>query len=314
MKLFLLFLIIFFLAFQCCDQKHDISEEEWYLETNDKGIRLYVKEFGIGDTLLIVHGGFGAEHSYLLDPLENLSKKYHLVFYDQRGSLRSPCPDSLITIYKHIEDIEKLREELKLRKLNFVAHSAGGFIAMLYLEKYPQNVKGLILISPVFPKTPTTEKEKEIFAYTQQKIKEFLERPEINKKIEEEGLNKEKLTSKEKTYRWRIKFAGSNIYNLNRWRRIKGGQVFYNQKAGTAAGRSMPNKWNFVDDIEGHKFPVTIILGDHDIVDYNGKLFHLFFNGIKNVEIKLIKDAGHNSWIDQPEEFQKILIDALEKK
>ena len=103
---FLLFLIPIFFTLQSCSQEHNIFEEEWYLETKDKDIRLYVKEFGYGDTLVVVHGGFGAEYSYLLDPLENLAKKYHLLFYDQRGSLRSPCPDSLITVYKHVEDIE----------------------------------------------------------------------------------------------------------------------------------------------------------------------------------------------------------------
>ena len=140
-----------------------------------------------------------------------------------------------------------------------------------------------------------------------------MERPEISKKIEEEGLNKEDLTSKEKTFKWRIKFAGANIYNLDCWNEIKGGQVFYNQKAGTAAGRLMPNNWNFVDDLANHKYPVTIILGDHDIVDSNGKLYNTYFDGINNVEIKLIKNAGHNSWIDQPKVFKEIIRKALEK-
>jgi len=92
-----------------------------------------------------------------------------LLFYDQRGSLRSPCPDSLITVSKHIEDLETLRKELKINKLNLIAHSAGGYITMSYLEKYPKHVKGLILISPMWPKNPTTEEENEIYKYTQKK-------------------------------------------------------------------------------------------------------------------------------------------------
>ena len=46
-------------------------------------------EFGTGkDTVLVLHGGFGAEHSYMLTALRPLEKQYHFVLYDQRGSLR----------------------------------------------------------------------------------------------------------------------------------------------------------------------------------------------------------------------------------
>ena len=42
-------------------------------------------EFGTaeaaGDTV-VVHGGFGAEHSYLIEPLLPLSDRYHFVLYD----------------------------------------------------------------------------------------------------------------------------------------------------------------------------------------------------------------------------------------
>ncbi len=44
---------------------------------------------------------------------KGLTDKYHFIFYDQRGSLRSPVPDSLISYENHIEDLELLRKELK---------------------------------------------------------------------------------------------------------------------------------------------------------------------------------------------------------
>src|SRR5687768_9685396 len=82
------------------------AEPEWYLPTGD-GCRLFVQEYGTGrDTVIVVHGGFGAEHSYLLDAFRGLEERFHFVFYDQRGSLRSPCPDSLISVAAHIRDVE----------------------------------------------------------------------------------------------------------------------------------------------------------------------------------------------------------------
>lgn len=59
--------------------------------------QLFVQEYGTGpDTVVVLHGGWGAEHSYLLDAFSGVGNDRHLVFYDQRGSLRSPCPDSLV--------------------------------------------------------------------------------------------------------------------------------------------------------------------------------------------------------------------------
>ena len=143
------------------------NREEWWI-LNDDGCSLYVTEYGEGDTVVIIHGGFGGEYSYLLDAFSGFESNYHLVFYDQRGSLRSPynvydnggsdqCPDSLISLDAHVEDLEHLRTELGLDQLTIVAHSMGTFIAMSYLEKYPDRVKGLVLVSPGLPPRPVTD-------------------------------------------------------------------------------------------------------------------------------------------------------------
>jgi len=69
-------------------QKNLPGDNEWYLRSFDN-VRLYMYEFGTGkDTVLVLHGGFGAEHSYMLTALRPLEKQYHFVLYDQRGSLR----------------------------------------------------------------------------------------------------------------------------------------------------------------------------------------------------------------------------------
>src|SRR5258706_10881743 len=71
--------------------------DEWRLKTDD-GTSLFVRELGSGDTVTILHGGWGAEHSYLIEAFAPFADKYHFIFYDQRGSLRSKCPDSLVSV------------------------------------------------------------------------------------------------------------------------------------------------------------------------------------------------------------------------
>jgi len=44
------------------------DSEVWYMGINDpEQPRLFMRSLGVGDTVLVLHGGFGAEHSYLLD-------------------------------------------------------------------------------------------------------------------------------------------------------------------------------------------------------------------------------------------------------
>lgn len=64
------------------------EEPAWDLNV-DSIVQLFVKEVVKGDTIFVVHGGFGAEHSYLITALKDIFSEYHFVFYDQRGSLRS---------------------------------------------------------------------------------------------------------------------------------------------------------------------------------------------------------------------------------
>lgn len=92
-----------------------------------------------------MHGGFGADYSYMVDATEGLHDKFRFVFYDQRGSLRSPAKLEDVSIEKHIEDLETLRIQLGEEKINIFAHSMGTVLAMLYLEKYPDHVKRMIL-------------------------------------------------------------------------------------------------------------------------------------------------------------------------
>ena len=97
--------------------------ERWHF-SSDGTVWNYALEFGSahapGDTVVVLHGGFGAEHSYLIAPLLPLADRYRFVLYDQRGSLRSAVPagaDSLISLDAMVEDLEALRRQLGLERL-----------------------------------------------------------------------------------------------------------------------------------------------------------------------------------------------------
>ncbi|ODT03090.1 MAG: hypothetical protein ABS52_10810 [Gemmatimonadetes bacterium SCN 70-22] len=83
--------------------------------------------------LLVLHGGPGAHHDYLLPQMLALAERHQLVFYDQRGGGRSRTDDpAAITWQVHVDDLAHVVRELGLEPLTIVGYSWGGMLALLY--------------------------------------------------------------------------------------------------------------------------------------------------------------------------------------
>ena len=93
--------------------------------------------------LLVLHGGPGADHQYLLPQMLALAGDHELVFYDQRGGGRSRTDDPApITWQTHVEDLAAVANELGLDRLEFVGYSWGGLLAMLYATSARDAIPG----------------------------------------------------------------------------------------------------------------------------------------------------------------------------
>jgi proline iminopeptidase len=119
------------------------------LEIN--GTELFVRRIGEGEPILVVHGGPVLEHGYLLPHLEPLAEDYELTFYDQRVSGRSAgvVDSSTLTIGAFVEDMEEVRSALGLGRVHLMAHSWGGLLAMRYALAHEDQLRSLILLSPM---------------------------------------------------------------------------------------------------------------------------------------------------------------------
>lgn len=115
----------------------------------DKG-RLYCRTMGEGEPLLFVHGGPGLNQSYLLPAFNALTKKYMLIFYDQRSSGKSALSvKATMNFATFAADIDSIRSYFGLAKLNIIAHSWGCLTAITYAASYPGHTASLILLDPV---------------------------------------------------------------------------------------------------------------------------------------------------------------------
>lgn len=102
--------------------------------------------------MVVLHGGPGAHHDYLLPQYDRLAVGRELFYYDQRGGGQSPVPrETPVGWREHVSDLEGIRMSLGQERLTLCAYSWGGLLALLYLLEYPARVERLALVSPASP-------------------------------------------------------------------------------------------------------------------------------------------------------------------
>jgi proline-specific peptidase len=124
-----------------------------YIKYKDFSIyyEIYGSETSSKPPLLVLHGGPGAAHNYVLALAKIATVDRQVIFYDQIGCGESakPTDRSLWTIDFFVNEVETVRKALKLENIHLLGHSWGGMLAIEYLLKKPLGIKSAILASPM---------------------------------------------------------------------------------------------------------------------------------------------------------------------
>ena len=127
--------------------------------TTSTEVPLYWARYGAAGArrMLVLHGGPGAHHEYLLPQmleLERLGGGHELYFYDQRGGGRSRTDArEPITWRIQVADAGAVIRELELEPPLIVGYSWGGLLAMLYAAEAARDASlpvpsALVLVDP----------------------------------------------------------------------------------------------------------------------------------------------------------------------
>lgn len=119
----------------------------------DDGTQIFVRSVGEGDPVLVVHGGPGMDHTYLLPGMETLGETHRVIFYDQRGTGESEAAldAGSISWRSFVSDPARIQDHLGLESVHVVAHSFGSLIATAFVLEHPDRVRSLVLVNPVEP-------------------------------------------------------------------------------------------------------------------------------------------------------------------
>ncbi|HKA87275.1 MAG TPA: alpha/beta hydrolase [Haliangiales bacterium] len=137
------------------------QERELDLDVGDTTVHAHA--FGPAnapETVLVVPGGPGLSHDYLL-PLAVLAGPTRSVFfYDARGSGRSgSSPD--LSLDAQVLDLDAVRKASGASRVHVLGHSWGTVIALAYTVSVPERVASLVLVGMG---APTAAADKKSFA------------------------------------------------------------------------------------------------------------------------------------------------------
>ncbi|MFG3103962.1 alpha/beta fold hydrolase [Streptomyces sp. NPDC048182] len=118
--------------------------------TAPDGTRLAHHVTGEGTPLLVLPGGPMRASRYLGD-LGGLAgaahRRLHLLDLRGTGDSAVPANPASYRCDRLVDDVEALRLHLGLDRVDLLAHSAGGSLAMLYAARYPERVARLVLVA-----------------------------------------------------------------------------------------------------------------------------------------------------------------------
>lgn len=284
------------------------------------GVLIYYELLGRGTPLVVLHGGPGASHDYFLPYLLPLARQHRLVFIDERGSGKSEKLEdpSGYTVENMVEDVEAVRQGLKLGKVSLLGHSCGGVLAQAYALKYQRNLTHLVLCSTFH----STSEMNEVFRRMMAEMN-----PELRNRIE--SFEKAGLYSKGKVYErnrypndYMVAAWGEGYFPYLYQRRpdpnydpVASGIMswdLYREMWGSSGEFIIDGNLKSVeygDRLNSITVPTLITVGDHDeCAPSISREMHEKIGGSKLV---ILPQSGHMTFVDQPGLFLKAVGEFL---
>lgn len=269
------------------------------------GVTIWYEVRGAGGEtpLFIVNGGPGFDHAYvhLGDPVwDKFAKSRRVVFYDQRGNGRSSelKPGQSCTLADQIADLEALRKQLGIDKIDLLGHSWGGYLVMAYAALHPGHIRHLVIVDSAAPKIGDTKYLfNDIFPDTIEKQDAF----NFADALGDRNATAESLAL----------YDTMLFYSPEK--RELGLPVMKASDFHKAVNESISNDLNRFDlnpELPKFKFPTLVITGRYDI-NVAPSVAWKIHKAIPGSRFVVLERSGHIPYFEEPEAFAAALEDFL---
>jgi 3-oxoadipate enol-lactonase len=249
--------------------------------------QIFYQEIGEGDPLLLLHGlGSSGDDWWFQTPV--FAPYFRLLVPNLRGHKHSSTLRGPTSIYTLAADIAQLMEALQIERAHVLGLSLGGLVGQLLAVHFPQKVSKLILVNTFAHLWPTSLHE----AYTLARrvvVSKFLP-PQTTARVVARDLFP------------RIDQAALRAEVLSR--------IGANDMASYRYLVDAIRRFDSRPQLDRISAATLLITGERDAVVPRGCQQQLV-RGIRKIQWHIVRDSGHATPVDQPEEFNRVVLDFL---
>jgi len=265
-----------------------------------------------GVPLLVLHGGPGVPHDYLL-PLAALADERPVIFYDQLGCGRSERPGdpALWNVPRFVEELACVRAALHLDEVHLFGHSWGSMLGTDYLlTRQPAGIASITFAGPALSMGRWSGDARVLLERMPPDVQQAVSHAEASASFD----------SPEYQAAIAAYFA-RHVCRVDPWPEFVQ-RALSPELMGTDVYLSMGGPSEFtltgslrdyerVDRLHEIRVPALFICGEFD--EATPDTTRAYHEALPGSELAVIGGASHLGWVEQPESYLRVLRDFLQR-
>jgi len=255
------------------------------------GTSLFYETIGHGRPLMLMHGGFGFDHTYFRPWIDPLGDSAQIILYDHRamGQSVSPISPKAVSLASLVADADALRTHLGHERVVLLGHSFGGFVALEYALTHGDRLAGLILCSTTpawdYAETVVENAQQRGTAEQMQTLLKAFSAP-----IPNDVAFREIATTLDSLY-----FHGQPQPVLE--------GVRFSAAAFNEAQAAIVSAFNRIDRLSELKVPTLVVSGGDDFLMPVPKAAERLARGLPRSRLVILEQSGHYPFAEEPDRF-----------
>jgi len=250
------------------------------------GVRIFYRDTGgTGVPVVLLHANTGSSRVWEYQIPAFTAKGYRVIAYDRRGWGRTEIDPSGPQPGAGADDLLGLLDQLKLDRVHLVATAGGAFVALDFALSFPQRVRSLTIANSI----GAVQDEDFVALGRRMRPSTFDSLPP---EIREVGPS----------------YRASNPEGTQRWVDLEK----ISRPPGPAAPAQLTKNRITFALLETLRLPTLLLTGGADMYA-PPPVLQLFAARIKGSESVIVPEAGHSTYWEQPEVFNRTVLEFLAK-
>ena len=250
------------------------------------GVHLWFTDSGgSGVPVVFVHAATGSSRVWEYQRPVFASRGHRVITYDRRGYGRSVADPSGPQPGTGADDLNALMDYLKIDRFHLVGTAAGGFVAWDFALSYPKRLRSLVVANSIGGVQDPEYQE----AMQRLRTPDFLA---MSPDMRELGPA----------------YRVSNPSGAERWKEL---ERTARPTSAQPPAQTFRNRVTFAR-LETITVPTLLLTGDADMYA-PPPIMRMFAARVKSSQTAVIPEAGHSGYWEQPEFFNRTVLDFIRK-